>query len=283
VCIYRWPGLLGTDYGVLDVPLKQGFEVRNSEAWLNKVLSGVELYQNLPMLYNGGFIEVSTLLSIKAQRGQFYHSCIPDVYSAMAIASTIDDYLYVFEPLAIDGVSGHSTGTSLVKRTLDDSSVQKFFSEDNIPLHPEIPPDSEGRVPRAHQAWMYESYLQSRFLRSTAQDFTHEEQLEITLARPDCDPSVREWATRFAALHRLDFNAALANAEKRRPTFKRLANSARLSRALHTYYVSGNASTPLVDVHQASVTAGSVLDSRPGKLQSIRNLGAKALSKVKIA
>src|ERR1700677_762807 len=113
-CHYRWPGLPGSKSGTLAVPLRRGTEVRKSKDWLTQVINGSALYPNLPMLYSGGFAKASMLDEIRGRNGRFYYSCIPDVFSAFAIASVIDEYVWSFEPLAIDGVSKHSIGTSLV-------------------------------------------------------------------------------------------------------------------------------------------------------------------------
>jgi glycosyltransferase involved in cell wall biosynthesis len=280
VCLYRWPGLLGTEPGTLAVPLKRGFEVRKSKEWLSRVMSGARRYTNLPMLYSGGFAKASILQEMRARRGHFYHSCIPDIYSAIAIASVIDDYVWSYEPLAIDGVSKHSTGTSLVNPTADRSSVQKFFAEDNIPLHPDIPPDSAGRVPRVHQAWIYESYLQSRFLRNGADEFTQQEQLKVVLASAGNDPASREWGKVFAGHHGLDFDLVSTEAQRRRVLHRLSEASCRLRRVLNTYYVADEQSLPLADVYQASLVAGKIVDIPPGASQILGRLARKALAKV---
>ena len=39
-CLYRWPSLRRSEFGTLAVPLRQGYEVRQSEKWLSAVMKG---------------------------------------------------------------------------------------------------------------------------------------------------------------------------------------------------------------------------------------------------
>jgi glycosyltransferase involved in cell wall biosynthesis len=281
-CHYRWPGVTGNAFGDLAVPLRRGIELRNSHAWLNKVMSGVAPYPNLPMLYSGGFVDVSLLAELKAKRGAFYFSSIPDVYSAMAISRSIDRYLYVFEPLALDGVSNHSIGTSLVRRTKADAA-QKFFSEGNMPWHRDLPTDAAGRVPRVHQAWIYESYLQSRFLGLVDGERTHEDQLRVTLARPDYDEAAHAWAEELAARHGIDFARARQDARMMRMQLKANALRTKLARTFNTFYLTGRSGAPLTDVQQASQAAGQAVAERPSTIEAVCRLGEKAFAKMRVA
>jgi len=281
-CHYRWPGVTGNAFGDLAVPLRRGIELRNSHAWLNKVMSGVAPYPNLPMLYSGGFVDVSLLAELKAKRGAFYFSSIPDVYSAMAISRSIDRYLYVFEPLALDGVSKHSIGTSLVRRT-NAEAARKFFSETNIAWHGDLPTDAAGRVPRVHQAWIYESYLQSRFLGPVDGERSHEDQVRVTLARPDCDNVALAWAEELAARHDIDFARARQDAMLMRMQLKANALRTKLAHTFSTFYLTGCSAFPLTDVQQASQTAGQVMVAPPSKIEAFRKLGEKAFAKMRAA
>src|SRR5690606_13514742 len=92
---------------------KQGVETRDSKDWLARVEAGYEPYLELPMLYNGGFVKTQVLRSLIGLKGRFYRSCIPDVYSGVALARSLRRYVYSYEPVAINGASKHSTGTSM--------------------------------------------------------------------------------------------------------------------------------------------------------------------------
>jgi len=138
---YAWPHVSAQENGELIVPMGSGTEMRDSLQWQGKVLRGVEKYTQLPMIYNGGFIRLSVLDRIKEKTGTYFGSCIPDVYSAMAISSVIDRYVYSHEPLAISGTSRHSTGHSVysVSDSRNPSSGLKFYSEGNIAFHADLP------------------------------------------------------------------------------------------------------------------------------------------------
>lgn len=278
-CLYRWPALLGGEFGSMAVPLKRGYEIRDAKEWQSRVIRGTELYPNLPMLYSGGFANSSLLKAIRSRTGQFYHSCIPDVYSAFAISSVIQRYAYSFEPFAIDGVSKHSTGTSLVNRAPDRSSAERFFAEDNIPLHRDIPAGPNGKVPVVHQAWMYESYLQSRFLRDGSSESTHDEQLEIVLASASDEPAMH-WAMAFAKQHGLNFQEVAARARNKQKKIHRREIARRISGALSTFYLIGTSAKPIQDVYQGSLAAGDILRASPSRLHLLANLTAKGMAKL---
>jgi hypothetical protein len=282
VCIYRWPGVMGNRFGSLTVPLNRGFEVRQSSQWLSRVMSGISLYPNLPMLYSGGFVTAEILRQVKAHTGKFYHSCIPDVFSAFAIASVVENYVWSFEPVAIDGVSKHSIGTSFINRAHDKSAALTFLAENDIPLHSDIPPGPDGHVPRVHQAWIYESYLQSRFLRDGPDDCTHAQQLRIALGSITASATEREWGRAFANQHGLDFGRIDEEAQKGKERRKLSRAWRRARSALDTYYVADDRTMPIGDVYQASVSAGKILDASPGRVELLRNLAGKALSKVAV-
>jgi hypothetical protein len=188
----------------------------------------------------------------------------------------------VFEPLALDGVSKHSIGTSLVRRT-DADAARKFFSETNIAWHGDLPTDAAGRVPRVHQAWIYESYLQSSFLGSVDGERSHEDQVRITLARPDCDKVALAWAEELAARHDIDFARARREAMLTRMHLKTNALRTKLAHTFNTFYLTGRSGFPLTDVQQASQTAGQVVAERPSTFEAFRKLGEKAIAKMRVA
>ncbi|MDX5366004.1 MAG: glycosyltransferase [Alphaproteobacteria bacterium] len=209
-CKYRWP--MGGSGGRLNVPLSKGTEMRDSAQWLQKVIDGKAGYTDLPMLYTGGFADKKLMDIIRDRMGGYYSSCVPDVFSGVAIASITQRYLFSNEPLAIAGVSRHSTGTHHFSRmqTADEvTPIQKFLSEENIPFHPDIPVCSDGITPRSPQVIFLESYLQSAPLRDALPPNFHAHQLEVIAAESDgTDADLTQWMKDFAALHGLDYGAA---------------------------------------------------------------------------
>lgn len=273
VCSYTWPSLINARSGRLAVPLEKGLSVRHTSAWMARVLRGHAPYASLPMLYNGGFVHMSVLKELKAAGGAIYRSCIPDVYSAFAIGSVLDRYAFVAEPLAINGLSRHSTGLSLGRHSGDDSSGHKFRAEGNLPFHGAVPLNADGRPPMG-QALVYESYLQSAFLRSCGPRTSHAEQLEIVLMMASDVAESEEWAVRFAALHRLDLPRARRRAHSRRWSWRARTGIERASRTARTFAV-GSDDLPIRDVYEASIAAGIVKSMSPGSIANLGRLAAR--------
>jgi hypothetical protein len=278
-CYYAWPSLPGPNRGRLRVPLRSGREVRGARRWLDDALQGRATYLEGPMLYTGGFVAVAVLEKLRAASGAFYRSCIPDVYSAVAIASAIDRYLYVHEPLAINGASKHSTGTSQMsaQRAAVGSPAQRFTTEGNIALHRDLPLAADGAYPPSLQALVYESFLQTLDLRDGTPGVDHAEQLCVILGSAGRHSApVLEWGRLFARQHALDFEAIAARAAawraRRRP--RRLA--ARVSAALNLYKSGAHDAVPS-DVFEASLAAARIRATQPsGWRNLVRGFGRRS-------
>ena len=218
-CKYRWPSRDGKG-ARLSAPTQRGVELRDSRIWLQRALDGQAGYMDLPMLYTGGFADIRLMLAIKARMRAFYSSCVPDVYSGVAIASITDRYLYSYAPLAIAGISRHSTGTAHFSRPnnrTELSPAKLFMSEGNIPFHSDIPVCSDGITPRSPQVTLLESFLQSSELRGPVSPDLYARQLAIVAATcaPD-DRDLAQWIEDFATLHGLDTKKVLKSNMLRR-------------------------------------------------------------------
>jgi len=64
-CSYTWPGLTGSVYGRLRISLKTGYVCRDSQRALQEVMDGRRPYEELPMLYNGGFVSIDLVNQAK--------------------------------------------------------------------------------------------------------------------------------------------------------------------------------------------------------------------------
>lgn len=182
-CSYLWPSLTGQEYGCLSVSTRKGYETRKTRIYYERVMKGLLPYTELPMLYNGGFIDYNIVKTIISKSGKFYRSCIPDVYSAIVLSEIIDSYVYCYEPLSINGASKHSGGASAFgKKGLecdDETPAKIFLKEPNIPFHKDIPLMANGIYPLSLEALVYESYLQSRSVINNIMPFvTYEQQLD---------------------------------------------------------------------------------------------------------
>ncbi|MEI6065997.1 MAG: glycosyltransferase family A protein [Methylococcaceae bacterium] len=179
-CTFFWPGHF-TSYpkGELTVPLVTDklYLLKNSQNMLLKVMNGRAGYPELPWLYNGGAASMDLINKIRAQDGSFFRSMIPDVYSAVALSLSIESYAFVQVPVAINGASKHSGGTSsmLGQDNNKSSPAHKFWSEDNIPAHKSLV------IGKSIPLMIYECYLQAQHL-SKSSISNLKSQLEIALA-----------------------------------------------------------------------------------------------------
>ena len=271
-CSYNWPTVLERSFGRLEVTLRSGHEIRNPREWLGKVLAGRQSYSTLPMLYNGGFVEYRLIESIRSRTGAFYHSMIPDVFSAVVFSKVLDRYAYSFEPLAINGASSHSGGTSaFAKGGLNSSGTtpsKQFLSEPNIPFHSDLPLAAGGGYPLSVDALVYESLLQSQRLgESGIPNVTHESQLEVILRNADGQnrQSVIEWGRLFANRHGLPFDQVLARSTVPHPLTGIRGAFSRFSIGFNTVII-GSKQVPVRNVYEASVVAATVRAISPGRI-----------------
>lgn len=279
-CTYHWPAVMGNEHGQLIVPMSSGTEMRNASHWLKKVMRGTAKYPQLPVIYHGGFIHISALNKIRNKTGTFFRSCTPDLYSAVAVASVVDRFLYLHAPLAVNGVSKHSTGKSSfsVKKNKDTTPLEVFYSEGNLPFHDDIPMHEDGSPPVSFHAMVYETYLQSTALRDDTDIRDHGQQLEIILATAGAHhESIEKWGRLFAERHGIDFTAAMRAAAIKRAWLQPLLTSHKVLNALHTVFAED---LPIRNIHEASISAGAIR-SHPGKMGTLRFLARELGQRLK--
>jgi len=285
-CFYTWPDLVGTNFGRLCVPLTSGWEKRSCKEWLAKVMMGKRSYIELPMLYNGGFVDFEILKQLKEITGKFYCSMTPDVYMGIAIASIIPSYIYFFEPVAINGASRHSGGTSAFskKKKSANSPSEKFFREPNIPFHNALPLDKHKRPIVSIQAIVYEAYLQSKCLRQSSEFEDHEIQLVLILAcAGKHKESVTEWGQVFADKHGLDMEKASSKAKYIELRFKIFNWKNRIIDVFfNRRLIGGDITCSLKDVYEASIAAGTIYSISPNKIDNLLGFVATRLGAKKI-
>ena len=280
VCKYSWPSATGAPWGRLTVPLDRGHEIREARPWLERVLAGSQGYAELPILYNGGFVTTDLVERMKGGTGVVYRSPIPDVYSAVAICSLVDRYAFSHDPLVISGTSKHSTGAAHFARdarAAAGSPAQLFHSEESIPFHAALPREPDGGYPMSVQALVYESYLQTAFLRGEPARARHAEQLAVVLAVGGKNHDLVEaWARRFALAHGLDFARGVAAASR----IKRLRRVQRLPAQLRSaldHCDLGSPELPLRDVFEATIAAAAVRATIPGPVARLSRAAARLI------
>lgn len=90
--------------------------MRKSHIVLNKVIDQQMFPGDLPWLY-GGFVSMDCIHEVKDKsNGVFFHSKIPDIYSAMVLSSIIDEYLFSYTPYSIAGHSAKSNGAAQIQK-----------------------------------------------------------------------------------------------------------------------------------------------------------------------
>ena len=265
VCAYAWPEVSGDAFGSLSLSVKAGVELRRSRVWLSNLMRGTASYPELPMLYSGGFVRMDVMQEIRRRSGRFFSSSSPDVYSAIAIASVIPDYLFVWQPLAVDGASKHSTGASsnAFRSKNFSAPVKLFLAESSMPHHRDIPLGEDGTFPPSLQVNVYESYLLSQGLRPQESVLPRSRQLEVILAGVQWhEEKISEWGKAFAKMHALDFPKISRNAKWRRFWMSLTNLPRRVSRSLQIIRIRSGP-TQLPNVAAASIYAGTLLASKP--------------------
>jgi len=203
-CYYNWPNSTVEDNRLI-VPLTLGVELRKGREWLGKLMRGDAVYSDLPCLYTGGFIDVLAINRARGTNGTFFLSMTPDVYSAIALASVLDNYVMLNEPIAVAGTSSRSNGASALGIGTNLVPAQIFFSEDNIPFHTTL---KGGEAVKSIPILVYESYLQSIHLHNDFLKIKLEDQLGLALSRavPQNYAGLREYCSQVAYGNGIDID-----------------------------------------------------------------------------
>ncbi len=272
---FIWPHEENAFMGRLLVPMRRGREIRDSHTWLKRVMTGRNYYSELPTLYTGGMHHVSLIDGIRQKNGTFFHSCIPDIFSSIALSSVTPNYIWSHEPFAIAGHSRHSNGASaraFARRANSASALlpnQQFYGEANIPWHDDIPVLDNGILPLSNDLLVYESYLQAKHIHNDNLNVNQSEILALLIAK-DIDDKERmaSWVQLFSERHELDLNEARRKARlvKWRIMCDRLLQQAS---AFHDIYrLEPRFGLKMRDVYDSSLVAATILKTRPSRLRS---------------
>lgn len=270
---YSWPGLTGDSYGRLSVSLRRGYEIRDSGQMLQRVIDGQIPYNELPMLYNGGFISIELINKAKKINANFFQSMTPDVYSSIALSFITEKYVYCHEPLALNGASIHSLGTAGFEKSKKPRSydpAEKFWEEKNIPFHEDLPLARSGRAVRSISICVYESYLQAeKFHHLKSIQTSHVQQLRIALEKSGPDKNeIKEWTNDFAIKHNIKLSDQIAF---RRSKYFRTIKSIykRIIDGLDSYVLYGSLRIQIKNIHEASLITGMLKELRPTIIKKV--------------
>lgn len=204
---YIWPALAEQARGVLAVPMGGKVTVRDSRRAIHRVLHGIDHYSTLPMLYHGGFAARTLIDRARGQTGPFFRSRIPDVYSGILLGHIAGKFAWSERPLAINGASAHSTGTSQFTTSKNPGNVSPssmFLSEDNIPFHEAIPLNRDGTIPKSLQILVFESWHQIRDLYPDIEEIDAMAQLKAINQSAGRYTEILGWLDDFATKNGLD-------------------------------------------------------------------------------
>ena len=168
VGLYYWPGFLDDySYSQTTILLSDGYQIRDTQKYLQRVLDGLSVYGELPMLYTGGFVDISIVKAIAACKNPVFQSINPDIYSAIAISHFIDSYVYTQRSLAVSGHSRHSNGAAWLRPNNNANSSHlrtQFLLENDRTLHPLLLRTSPADLPLSMHLLVLDSYLHASHL-----------------------------------------------------------------------------------------------------------------------
>ena len=277
-CGYQWPLISDDTFGNLSISLKRGYALLDSSRSLTEVLSGKRHYNTLPMLYSGGFVDTELIRIAKTVTGDFFKSMTPDVYSAIVFSMITKNYIYSYEPFAINGASHHSGGTAgfeKKKRARVYDPAETFWSEENIPFHEDLPLLDSGRPVRSIHAIVLEAYLQAQSFHSKdVENPLYKDHLSIILrdGGPD-NIEIGEWARKFASMHGIDIHTVLRDSNRlEQDPRARVDKIAKAIDALKEISLKGRPGLPINNVYEASVLAGYIMSNKPNLAFRIGNI-----------
>ncbi|MDY0018600.1 MAG: glycosyltransferase family A protein [Anaerolineae bacterium] len=142
---YSWPdAMFENQRNYLLIPLSRRLMQYNARQALQNVADFdaagwkfPRFYNNLPCLYNS-VVSMTAIRRAQDASGKFFHSRIPDAYSAIALSCVLDTYYYSFKPYSVNGTSHHSGGSSYFSAGDQDAAANKFLEEENLPFHNDL-------------------------------------------------------------------------------------------------------------------------------------------------
>ena len=149
---------VGWNPGTLIASSGDNTRIHNSRETLIRFANSEAGHASLPGLYYG-LVRSSV---IHGRGGRFFHSKIPDVYAAVAIAAVSEEFLLLQEATMMAGISNHSNGAVQLygqdAEKRGSLSAELFPMENNLAFHPALTECPSGPV------LLDESFLQAKDL-----------------------------------------------------------------------------------------------------------------------
>jgi glycosyltransferase involved in cell wall biosynthesis len=141
---YYWPThSLPERRGQLQIPVHDlNWNVSATAAFM-ATKWGFLRWDYLPIIY-GGLVKLEIMDRLRDRTGEYLLSHFPDVYSAIAVCSTIEQYIYTEYPLSTFGFSGKSMASTYASswstgRTSSTDTFGVFLQENRTAPHPDFP------------------------------------------------------------------------------------------------------------------------------------------------
>ena len=135
---YLWPSFFDAkNANTLQINFRSGFKVVDGINELKRTITGKASYTQLPCIYTS-FVDANLIHTIKNKTKLFFNSRTPDVYSGVALAGYVGEYVCMNKSLKLFGTSAKSIGASLSYDSKNQQAAQTFIKENTIPIHPGV-------------------------------------------------------------------------------------------------------------------------------------------------
>lgn len=264
-CGFEWPGVADDEESRLICLHHEGDtkkEMRPARRYLEKVLKNGDSYKDLPCLYTGGFMRMDLINEVSQKSaGNIYLSKIPDVYSGVVACCIEEQFLYVWEPLAIGGASRHSNGVQWMKKGIEEAKKSAFVQESTKPFYASL----GSGVTQSLSLLVYESYLQSAHLRTFNVNTSLAEQLALSVitVTGSKKPGAVAYAQEVCAINDLpyeDVTSAMKRLKIKRKLMKLKKKIGKIlpsSKSIKKQVVTGD--PELQTIYDASIRLGKML------------------------
>jgi len=156
--IYFWPEYVEEiPKGNLYISLKPTYKILDTKKYFQKSFDSISQI-HLPQLYHG-YVKTKLIKDLKKKHGNFFNGSSPDIYAAIVLGHILKNHVYSDYPLTIHGLSHHSIGSSNAMKHIDAKSSDKFWAENNIPVHEKLEKSSSMTIISADAFMLARNFL----------------------------------------------------------------------------------------------------------------------------
>jgi len=187
MAIYFWPEYVEElTKGNFYISLKPTYRVMDTQKFFSKSIESCS-YVHLPQLYHG-YVKTKVVKDLKEKHGNFFNGSSPDIYAGVVLGKVLKEHVLSDYPLTIHGLSHHSIGSSNAFKHIDANAAEKFWVENNIPVHSMLEKSSSLTIIYADAIMLAKKYLPE------IPEIKIENVLRLALKEPmnESDPGRRE-------------------------------------------------------------------------------------------